>query len=212
EVYARIWVVKSAEGGVETRSIAQSDSKLANELSGAIRTGWPNGRGNESTANSCNRRGIEIAGEPLTELSAGADDVQRRALIARNADITCLDESRIHAHPEATIPSTNSRHLPAPYQKVERRRNVSAKAFASPEGKFIDAIESDPVRRDGGVVEVDEPPPLVVAEIWFTKQFDTLWYGPPAISVHQKPASAATIDRGVPRSEERRVGKERRAW
>src|SRR5207244_3165495 len=124
------------------------------------------------------------------------------------------DESRIDAHPEATIPSTNSRHLPAPYQKVERRRNVSAKAFASPEGKFIDAIESDPVRRDGGVVEVDEPPPLVVGEVWFTEQFDILWYGRTATLV-KKPVSAATIDRGVPcgeaawirRSEGAHIGK-----
>ena len=67
KVYARVGVVKSTEGGVETRSIAQSNSKLANELSGAIRTGWPNGRGNESTANSRYSRGVEIAGEPLTE-------------------------------------------------------------------------------------------------------------------------------------------------
>src|SRR2546430_1764629 len=100
--------------------------------------------------------------------------------------------------PYTTLFRSNSRQLPAPYQKVERRRNVPAKAFASPERKFIDAIESDPVRRDGGVVEVDKPPPLVVAEIWFTKQFDTLWYGPPATSARQTPASAATIDRGVP--------------
>src|SRR2546430_17649218 len=90
--------------------------------------------------------------------------------------------------PYTTLFRSNSRHLPAPYQKVERRRNVSAKAFASPEGKFIDAIESDPVRRDGGVVEVDEPPPLVVGEVWFTEQFDILWYGRTATLV-KKPVS-----------------------
>src|ERR1041385_1785508 len=147
-VIARIGVVKSTERGVEARSIAQSAGKLPDELSGAIRTCWPNRRGNDSAADSRYRSGVEIAGEPLTEWFAGADDVQSGAFVGRDADITRLDESRIHAHPEATIPSANSGHLPASYQIVERRGNVPAKVLASSEGKLVDGVESDPVRRD----------------------------------------------------------------
>src|SRR5262245_8242026 len=67
EVYARVGVVKSTEGGIETRSIAQRDGKLANKCSRAVRTRGPNRRRSESTANRADGRGVEIAGEPLAE-------------------------------------------------------------------------------------------------------------------------------------------------
>jgi len=53
------------------------------------------------------------------------------------------------------------------------------------------------VGRDGGVVEVDEPPPLVVAEVWFTKQFDILGHGPASASAKATVATT-TVDASVP--------------
>src|SRR5205807_7193947 len=186
------------------RPVAQRDGEVARKVPAAIRAGWPNGRRCKSAANRGYLPGVEIAGEPLTIEVGAAGDVHDSALIARDAYVACLDQARTHTHPKTAIPSTDRRDLPAPDHIVKRRRNVPAKAFAFSEGKLVDAVEGDPMRRNGGVVEVDQAPPLVVAKAWLAYQFDILWHGRSATSA-KRTVSGTTIDGGVSIAEASRV-------
>ena len=68
--------------------------------------------------------------------------------------------------------------------------------FALPEGEIIDRVERHAVDRDGGVVEVSELQPLLVAEVWLTEQLDILGHGSPTTSA-QAAVSGAAVDRRV---------------
>ena len=205
DVIARIGVVESTERSVVARPIAQRNGKLANKLSRAIRASWPNARRSESTADSGYLRGVEIASEPLAIEVGTASDIHDSALTARDADIPGLDETSIHAHPEAAVPRADHSRFPTPDYIIEWCGNITTKVFAFSERKLVNPVESDAVGRDGGVIEEDEVQSLVVAQVWLTEQFDIFRHGRPA-ALPQNPISAAAIDRGVSIGEATGIG------
>ncbi len=129
-----------------------------------------------------------------------AGDVERGPEESRNADKARLDESRVCAHPQSAVPGADGRQLPAADQVVQRCGDIAGEMFALPEGEIIDRVERHAVDRDGGVVEVSEPQPLLVAEVWLTQQIDILGYGRPTTSA-QTAVSPAAVDRRVSSSE-----------